>query len=295
MHIFHTVARMGSFTKAAKELGISQPAVSIQVRELERTMSTTLLSRTRNGVLLTDTGETVYRYTGRIFSLADEMQYAIQDITGLRAGKLTIGSSSTPGEYILPIVIGEFRKRYPDVDVSLSIANTQRIIDRVLNRDLDIGMAGAPVSIKGVASFPYVDDEVVLVASASHPLGLSRSVSLKDVASEPFIMRESGSATRRAAEKALAKSGSNIKVAMELASNEAVKRAASAGLGIGVVSKYAIGPDVAAGLLRALRVDGWACRRKLTVFYRDDTHITAAQSAFLTVLETEKPLPPTLP
>ena len=292
LSIFHTVARVGSFTGAAAELDISQPAVSIQVKQLERSLQTTLLSRLRRGVVLTDTGEAVYGYTKRIFSLAEDMRYAIQDIKGLAAGRLTIGSSSTPGECILPLVIGIFHSRYPNVEVSLAISNTQTVVDQILNRQLDFGMAGAPVDHNGLVSFPYAKDEVVLVSSAAHPLARSRHVRIADIDGQPFVMREPGSATRKAAEDSLAETGIQVKVAMELGSNEAVKRATAAGLGLGVLSKFSVGPDVAAGYLRVLRVSGWKCERPLTVFYRGDGHISTVQRAFLTLLETERPLPP---
>ena len=294
LFIFHTVARLGSFTKAASDLNISQPAVSIQVKELERSLDTTLLIRLRSGVSLTDTGETVFDYTRRIFTLADEMTNAIQDLTGLESGRLTIGSSSTPGEYIMPLVIGRFRERYPKVEVSLAISNTRTVIDQIISRELDLGMAGAPVDIRGLASFPYVNDEVVLVSSPTHPIARRRRLTLRDVADEPYVMREVGSATRRTAEEHFASMGVRVRVVMELGSNEAVKRAASAGLGLGVVSKFSVGPDVAAGYLKVLLVQGWRCERPLTVFYRDDTHISAVQRAFLSVLRVDKPLPPSI-
>ena len=294
LFIFHTVARLGSFTRAASELGISQPAVSIQVKELERSLDTTLLIRMRSGVSLTDTGETVYDYTRRIFTLADEMTNAIQDLTGLESGRLTIGSSTTPGEYILPFAIGKFRERYPKVEVSLAISNTRNVIDQIISRELDLGMAGAPVDIRGLASFLYVNDEVVLVTAPTHPLARRRSLKVQDVVDEAFLMRETGSATRRAAEEHFSSMGARVRVVMELGSNEAVKRAASAELGVGVVSKFSVGPDVAAGYLKVLSVQGWRCERPLTVFYRDDTHISAVQRAFLSVLRVDKPLPPAI-
>ena len=294
LFIFHTVARLGSFTGAAADLNISQPAVSIQVKELERSLDTTLLIRMRSGVSLTDTGETVYDYTRRIFTLADEMINAIDDLAGLESGRLTIGSSSTPGEYILPLAIGRFRERYPKVEVSLSISNTRTVVDRILSRELDLGMAGAPVDIGGLASFVYVNDEIVLVTSPTHPLARRRRLTLQDVADEPYIMREAGSATRHTAEDYFASMGVHVHIAMELGSNEAVKRAASAGLGLGVVSKFSVGPDVTAGYLKVLSVQGWRCERPLTVFYRDDSHISAVQRAFLSVLSVDKPLPPSL-
>ena len=294
LYIFHTVAKLGTFTKAAAELGISQPAVSIQVKELERSMDTTLLSRMRSGVALTDTGEIVFGFTRRIFSLAEEMEYAIQEVAGLRAGRLTIGSSSTPGECILPLVIGRFHREYPRVEVSLAIYNTRVIIEKILNRELDLGMAGASVEMKGLVSTHYANDEIVLVASATHALARKKIVALDDVADEMFVVRESGSATRRAAEEYFEQRGIQIRVAMELGSNEAVKRATAAGLGIGALSKYSVAPDVAAGLLKVLPVVGWKCERPLTVFYRDDTHISAVQRAFLDILESEKSLPSSL-
>ena len=292
LFIFHTVARLGSFTRAASDLSISQPAVSIQVKELERSLDTTLLIRMRSGVSLTDTGETVYDYTRRIFTLADEMTNAIQDLTGLESGRLTIGSSTTPGEYILPFAIGKFRERYPKVEVSLAISNTRNVIDQIISRELDLGMAGAPVDIRGLASFLYVNDEVVLVTAPTHPLARRRRLTVQDIVDEPFLMRETGSATRRAAEEHFSSMGARVRVVMELGSNEAVKRAASAELGVGVVSKFSVGPDVAAGYLKVLAVQGWRCERPLTVFYRDDTHISAVQRAFLSVLRVDKPLPP---
>ena len=292
LHIFHTVARLGSFTKAAEELQISQPAVSIQVRELERNLGTTLLHRMRRGIQLTETGETVYGYTRRIFALADEMQASVQDIQGLRTGRLTIGSSTTPGEYILPWVMGIFQKRFPGVDVSLSISNTRSVVERILNRELDMGMAGAAVDIKGLVSFTYVDDEIVMICSPDHAFGGIESPRLSELADQRFIMREPGSATREAAQEHLKSHGVDINVVMELGSNEAVKSAVAAGLGLGLVSRFSVGPDVMAGFIKIMAVRNWKCERPLTVFYRDDTRMPAIQKAFLELLRDERPLPP---
>ena len=292
LRIFHTVARLGSFTKAAEELQISQPAVSIQVRELERNMGTTLLHRMRRGIQLTETGESVYGYTRRIFALADEMQASVQDIQGLRTGRLTIGSSTTPGEYILPWVMGIFQKRFPGVDVSLTISNTRSVVERIVNRELDMGMAGAAVDIKGLVSFTYVNDEIVMICSPDPAFGGIASPRLSELADQRFIMRESGSATREAGQEHLRSHGVDVNVVMELGSNEAVKRAVAAGLGLGLVSRFSVGPDVVAGFIKIMTVRNWKCERPLTVFYRDDTRMPAIQKAFLELLRDERPLPP---
>ncbi len=292
LYIFHMVAKLGSFSRAAEELSISQPAVSIQVRELEKSLGCALLHRMRRGLQLTDTGQAVFSYTQRIFSLAQEMETAVQDIQGLKAGKLTIGSSTTPGEYILPWVIGQFRQRYPGVEVMLTISNTQAIVERIINRELDMGMAGSLVDMEGLESFPYVQDEIVVIAAPFHPLAGRDRLSLADIEGQDFILREPGSATRRAAEGCLKAHGLSVRTVMELGSNEALKRAVAAGLGLGMLSKFGVMPDTTAGFIKVLAVEGWRCQRPLTVFYRKDKHLPLAQRAFLRFLKEERPVPP---
>jgi DNA-binding transcriptional LysR family regulator len=292
LQIFHAVAIHGSFSKAARALSISQPAVSIQVRGLEEAIGSPLLHRTRRGPMLTDIGAAVFSYTRRIFALADEMDEAVREVQGLRSGRLTIGSSTTPGEYILPFVIGEFQKQYPDIEVSLSISNTEAILEKIRYREIDLGMAGAPVTIEGLASFTYVDDEIVIIGSPDHPLMDRPGLSMGDLEGERFITREEGSATRKTAEQCLAANGVAVKVVMELGSNEAVKRAAAAGLGLGMVSSFGAAQDVAGGYVKILPVSGWDCRRPLSVFHREGEHLPAAQRAFLEFLRVERPMPP---
>ena len=290
LRIFHAVARLGSFSKAAGELSISQPATSIQVRDLEKSMGCLLIHRMRKGLQLTDIGREVYSYAAQIFSLAEQMQTAVSETQGLRSGRLTIGSSTTPGEYILPWAIGQFRIRYPGVEVSLSISNTQTVVRRIRDRELDLGMAGAAVDGEGLVSFAYVSDTIAFIAAPDHPLA-GRQLALADLEGQEVVMREPGSATRSAAEACLSQSGISLKVAMELGSNEAVKRAVAAGLGLGIISTFGVMPDTTAGVIVVLSVVDWRCERPLTVFYRDDKHLPAAQREFLRFLQDERPLP----
>ena len=287
LYIFYMVARLQSFSKAAQELSISQPAVSIQVRELENSLGTSLLHRMRRELRLTETGEAVLSYTQRIFALADEMHSVVRDIQGLHSGRLTIGSSTTPGEYILPWLIGKFRQQHSGIQVSLTIANTQGVIDQIYAHELDIGMAGSPVNVKGLASFPYVLDRIVVIAAPNHPLAQQDGVTIRDLRKYDFIMREPGSATRKTAEGLLSARRVEPRVTMELGSNEAIKRAVAAGLGLGILSEFAITPDVAAGLIEVVPVKQWDCNRQLSVFYRDDKYLSAAQNAFLDFLRTD--------
>jgi DNA-binding transcriptional LysR family regulator len=288
LYIFFKVARLQSFSKAAQELSISQPAVSIQVRELENSLGTSLLHRMRRELRLTETGEAVFSYTQRIFALAEEMHSVVQDIQGLHSGKLTIGSSTTPGEYILPWLIGKFRREHAGIQVSMTIANTQSVIDQIYAHELDLGMAGSPVNIKGLASFPYVQDNIVVISAPNHPLAQQEKISIRELRKHDFIMREPGSATRKTAEVLLNARNIEPQVTMELGSNEAIKRAVAAGLGLGVLSEFSVTPDVAAGMIKVLQVSRWECHRQLSVFYRDDKYLSAAQSAFLEFLRNDQ-------
>ena len=292
-HVFYIVARCRSFSRAAEALDISQPAVSIQVQELEKTLGITLFHRRARGLPLTEVGETVYGYAHRIFSLSSEMQEAIQDIQGLRTGHLHLGASTTPGEYILPVAIGRFRQHYPGVQVKLNISNTRSIVSQILQRELDLGMIGSSLESGGeeLEMSTYVMDEIVLVTGPDHPLAKRGKLSLDEMMAEGLVIREEGSATRKTAEECFAHLGIHPRIAIELGSNQAVKLAAEAGVGVGVISRYGIGAEVKAGLLQVLEVEGWHCTRPLTLVYLREKHLSPAQRAFLHLLEMEHPLP----
>ena len=293
LRIFYAVARCGSFSRAADALDISQPAVSIQVQELERTMGVTLVHRRSKGLQLTDIGGTVYDYAHRIFSLSTEMQETLLDIRGLQTGHLTLGASTTPGEYILPVAIGRFRQRYPGIRVELRISNTRAIVNQILQRELDLGMIGADVGAENreLNVSAYTQDEIVMVIGRSQPIGKGSRVTLDDVLEMGLVVREEGSATRKTAEEEFVRLGMLPRVVLELGSNQAVKLAAEAGAGVGVISRYGVGAEVKAGLLRVLDVEGWDCTRPLALVYLKEKRLSPAQRAFLDLLESEHPLP----
>lgn len=293
LYIFAAVARCGSFSRAAEQLKISQPAVSIQVHELEKALGFPLFHRRARGLELTEVGETVSGYASRIFSLASEMRDAILDIQELRVGHLTLGASTTPGEYILPIAIGRFRQLYPNVRVELAISNTRTIVNRILARELDLGMVGdrPTAGTDDLEVADYVVDEIVLVVSPTHPLAARASVSLPDVMQAGLVIREQGSATRRTAEDSFTQKGLEPLVAMELGSNQAIKQAAASGVGVGVISRHGVTAEVKAGLLQLLEVEGWRCARPLTLIYPKGKRLSPTQRAFLELLQQERPLP----
>ena len=262
-------------------MDITQPAVSIQVQELEKPLGATLFHRRSRGLLLTEVGETVFSYSQQIFALSDRLIETMEETKGLNSGHLTLGASTTPGEYVLPLAVGQFRQVYPGIRLELVIANTTSIIQRILSVEMDLGMVGdlPQEHSRDSEMIVYVEAEIVLVASPSHPLAQAGRISLKDVAEEGIIVREQGSATRRTAEREFESLEFSPSITLELGSNQAVKQAASGGGGR-VISRLGVEAEVKAGMLSVLDVSGWDCRRPLTVIYAKDRYLAPAQIAF---------------
>lgn len=295
LYIFYTVAGYHGFSRAAEALEISQPAVSIQIQELEKTLGVTLFHRRSKGLQVTEVGEAVYSYAQQIFSLSNKLLETVQEIQDLKTGHLTLGASTTPGEFVLPLAVGQFRRIYPGIRVELVIANTRSIVQRILSRELDLGMVGDRPQghMDDLAIIDYVTDEVVLVAAPTHPAANLHPVTPQQVIAQGLIAREHGSATRNAAEEHFVSLGVQPQIAMELGSNQAVKQAAAAGGGIGIISRLGIAAEVKAGMLTVLDVAGWNCQRPLTLIYLKDRYLSPVQRAFLHFLETQRPLPAT--
>ena len=211
-------------------MDITQPAVSIQVQELEKTPGVTLFHRRFRGLLLTEVWETVFSCSQQIFALSYRLVETMEETKGLNSGYLTLGASTTPGEYVLPLAVGQFRQVYPGIQLELVIADTTSIIQRILSGEMDLGMVGdlPQEHSRDLEMIVYVEDEIVLVASPSHPLAQAGRISLKDVAEEGIIVREQGPATRRTAEREFESLGFSPSIALELGSNQAVKQAAAA-------------------------------------------------------------------
>jgi DNA-binding transcriptional LysR family regulator len=293
LYVFHAVAFHRSFSRAAEALEITQPAVSIQVQELEKSLGVTLFHRRPGGLRVTEVGETVYAYAQQIFALSRRMLEAVEELQGLKTGHLRLGASTTPGEFVLPTAVGRFRQLYPGIRVELVIANTHSIIQRILSREMDLGMVGdRPEEHSGELELVhYLDDEIVLVAAPGSPASRQQPLTPQQVAEAGLIVREEGSATRRVAETHLVSLGVSPQIVLELGSNQAVKQAASAGGGIGVVSRLGISAEVKAGMLTILKVEGWDCRRPLTIVHPKDRYLSPAQRAFLQFLMAERPAP----
>ncbi|MEJ2344914.1 MAG: selenium metabolism-associated LysR family transcriptional regulator [Gammaproteobacteria bacterium] len=258
LQVFHTVARLLSFTKAAETLHMTQPAVTFQVRQLEEHFNTRLFDRTHNRISLTEAGKQVYRYADRIFELYAEMEDAVRKVTGEISGALIIGASTTIAEYMLPALLGDFKARYPDVTVHLKVSNTDGIVSMVENNDIDLGVVEAPVNNKNLVVEVCRMDQLVVIVPPSHPLAAEAGVPIERLVEYPFICREEGSGTREVIAEYMQKGGvssNELRVCIELGSPEAIKGAVEAGMGISITSRATILKELQLGSLVAVNLN----------------------------------------
>ena len=259
LKVFHTVARLLSFTKAAEELHMTQPAVTFQIRQLEEYFNTRLFDRTHNKVNLTPAGERVSEFAERIFDLYEEMENRVRDLTGEISGALTIGASTTIAEYMLPALLGEFKNRYPDINLRLKVSNSEGIVSMVEHNVIDLGVVESPVSNKNLIVEVCHDDQLVVVAAPDHELvKRGGKVSASDIVRYPFVSREEGSGTRDVIMHYLLEhkvTPSDMTFSLELGSPEAIKGAVEAGMGITILSRSIIGKELKLNMLAELELD----------------------------------------
>ena len=285
--IFQAVARHLSFSKAAEELRLSQPAVSKQVHQLEAELEVRLFHRMGRRVELTEAGNIVGAYAQEISVLTEEVRRALAELEGIERGYLRLGASSTPGLYLVPDLLARFRREYPGVETSLVITNSADVARRVGAGEMDLGFVGAAPEIPGLLIRKFADDEIVLIVPVGHTLARRRKLAPELLGSEVLIVRELGSATRQIAEANLARLGVSPRQVMEMSGSEAVKRAVAAGLGIAFVSRHAIALEVGHKLVAVPAIPGLRFPRPLFRITRKDARSSAASLAFLELIERQ--------
>ncbi len=283
--VFYAVSKAGNVSRAAEELMISQPAVSKQLKELERSLGVMLFDRLPKGMRRTTAGDTLAEYAQRIFSTAIEAEQAMDDLRGLRRGRLVVGASTTIGVYLLPEVFVRFRKQYPGVRLELEIANSDVIRKRVVAGEVQVGMTEGVIDSDDVESIVFAVDRLVAIAAVKHRLSAKRSVTAKALCAEPFVVRETGSGTKSVVEKALANKGLVIAPAMSLGSTEAIKKAVAGGVGVAIVSALAIGLELKAKQLVQLRVSDLKIERPLHRLRCRHYAESAAAKAFMKMVQ----------
>jgi DNA-binding transcriptional LysR family regulator len=284
---FVGVIETGTFSAAAKQVGISQPAVSLQIQALEEYLGVHLLDRTTKRVELTEAGQIFYPIAREIIDKITEAQRQLEELGESVKGRLAVGGSTIPGQYILPKVLGIFSEKYPEVTVSLKISDSAAVAEQIINGDLQVGLIGANLGSGQLNSRSFVSDELVLIVPARHRLAKKGRATLKELSKENFIIREKGSGTRFVTENYLLKQGSaieNLNIVMELGSSEAVVSAVASGLGISIVSKWAAEKALKLGEVAIVKLPGPPIIREIFLVYSKHA-LTRSTQAFLSFLE----------
>ncbi len=257
LEIFVKVAELGSFSRAAEALFLTQPTVSEHIRGLEEELGVRLLDRLARGAAPTKAGQLLLGYARRILELHREARQAVDQFQGRMSGELVIAASTIPGEYVLPAFIGRFKEKYPDISISLLIGDTQRVVEWVLEGRAELAVAGAQIDQRALEYRELMPDELVLVVAAAHPWHGKKTATLEEVRAEPLIVRERGSGSRYALERALAEVGldlSDFRVVGEMGSTQAIKQGVKAGVGISLISKRAVAEECQHGTLHCVKV-----------------------------------------
>jgi DNA-binding transcriptional LysR family regulator len=289
LEVFLAIAQARSYRQAAEALHTSQPALSQHMRELERELGARLFDRLSRGVLLTEAGRLLEERAKRVFATLTDAREVLGELQGLQRGSLLIGASTTPVIYVLPAVIGEFRRRHPGIELRLRIANSRLIEEAIRAHEFDLGVVGAHGLAPGEECLAAgLVDELVLIVSPRHQWARRREVAPADLAAEPLLVREEGSATRHVTERALEQAGIGWGASMELNHTEAIKQAVMAGLGVAFVSVHAVRGELASRRLAMLRLRGIRIQRHFHVIHSEARTLSVAARAFVALL-SERP------
>lgn len=274
LRVFCAVANRLSFTLAAEDLHLTQPAVSLQVKALERSLRIRLFERRGNVLSLTEAGNALFDPALTMLSAEDRAQRMLAELSSARRGKLVVGANTTSGMYIVPDLISAFTAEWPEVEIALHIEPAVRIFERIDQNIIDVGFIGGPIDDSRFQVEHVTPDPLALIFSPRHRFAGRRRVAVQELADEPFIVPESTSLIRILFERTLRQAGVNIKVGLQLHETEPVKKAVEANLGIGLVSAHAITRELAGGWLATAEVDGLDIERYLEMVSRRDKYFS---------------------
>jgi len=279
LEILDAVARCGSFSAASTELHLTQPAVSMQIKQLERNLGLPLFEHMGKQIHLTAAGEDTLR-TGRIVS--HELENLLQmlaDRQGLKGGTLTVSAASTASVFAARMM-ALFRDQHPDVHISLNVVNRETLLRHLTDNSIDMALMGQPPDGYDLAAQPIMENPLVVIAATNHPLANKKHIPLTELVAQPLIGREQGSGTRNALEKFLTDHGYGYRAAMEMNKNEAIKQAVEAGLGLGVVSLHTVQAELVSGQLCVLDVQDFPIKRQWFLVQREGKRPSSAAQAF---------------
>ena len=279
LRVFEAVGRLKNFTRAAEELHLSQPAVSMQIKQLESNLGLALFDQVGKKISLTQAGHEMYQTSRVIDNQLNETKQVLEDMKGLRHGGLAIAVAST-ANYFAPKLYAAFKDKYSAVTLNLDVTNRAGLLAHLESNDSDMVIMGLPPEGVEVESEAFMDNPLVVIASPTHPLAMSKNISMERLQEETFIMREPGSGTRIAMERFFAEQGANLATGMEMSSNEAIKQAVQAGLGLGIVSLHTLEMEIETERLVVLDVEAFPILRHWYVVHRKGKRLSPLAQAF---------------
>ena len=280
---FCEVVDRKSFSQAAERLGVTQPAVSLQIRSLEKRLGTKLLDRSGRRVEPTESGQRLYRAAQRMLAVEGQLLDELAGEDGALRGELTLGASTGPGGTVVPVLLGEFQREHPELTVALSISDTNRVIEQVAERELELGIVGASPRHRGVVFEPFFRDEVILVVPPAHRFA-GKEMTLEQLREEPLILMQEGAGVRQVIEDELRRGPVRLRdldVRLELGLQESVKSAAAAGFGVTFISRSGVEAELAAGTLATARVKGLEPAREISLVRPAGRSPSRAADAFV--------------
>jgi DNA-binding transcriptional LysR family regulator len=284
LEVFETITRLGSFTRAAEELCVTQPTVSMQIKKLTDAIGLPLFEQIGKKMYLTEAGRELHQACHGIFEHLTQFEMIAADMKGLKAGKLRLAVVTT-AEYFAPRLLGMFCQQYPEIEVSLEVSNRKHILDRLANNMDDLYILDLPPENDEIIVQSFLQNPLVVLASANHPLANKKKITLERIAEEPFIFRENGSGTRIETENFVAKQGLKLKTRMTLGSNEAIKQAILGGLGVSVLSRHTLTLDSHKDQLAILDVNGFPINCQWHYAYPSGKKLSIVAQTFLAYLQ----------
>jgi LysR family transcriptional regulator, low CO2-responsive transcriptional regulator len=280
---FEAVARLRSFSAAANEMHVSQPTVSKQIKALHEAIELPLIEQIGKKIFVTEAGQELYNTCHDWLNTWERFEQSIANLKGMKQGKLRITTVTTT-KYFMPRVLGPFCSEYPNIDISLNVVNRNQLLDRLADNEDDLYIMGVPPEDIEVEADAFLDNPLVVIAHASHPLSRKNNISLSRLAKEPFLLREAGSGTRITVEKKFSQQDISLNVRMELGSNEAIKQAVIGGLGVSVLSKSTLSKNDLAKELTILDVKGFPINRAWYIVWPKGKTLSVVADSFVKFL-----------
>jgi DNA-binding transcriptional LysR family regulator len=277
--VFDAVARHLSFSRAAEELHLSQPAVSMQVKGLEDIVGLPLTEQLGKKIFLTEAGREVLHASQAITARLNDLQHNLAQLRSIDTGRLNIASTSTVNA-VATDILARFRGRHPGVSIHLDVSNRAEVLDQLVGNRIDLAIMGQVPDGLGLEATRFMDNPLVVIAAPDHPLARKKRISVRELATESFLVREAGSGTRGAMERFFAARGLEIRSSMEMSSNEAIKQAVQAGLGLGILSLQTLEMELALKRLTVLKVEGFPILRHWYIVHRADKRLSPVAQAF---------------